>query len=421
MRAARLPQRSSSVSIRSATAALGLAAVLLWPRPGGADPSRITLQDVFALAREHAPALVEARARVRAAQGPLASAAPLLRENPQLDVQVGPRRLPNGVYGLDLALGLSQPFELGGKQGLRRDAARAGLSMEEARLRDAERLLLGDVAAAYLRLLQAGERKKLVEAAAEAAARTVKATEQRYAAGDVPAVDVNVAKVAHARARAELQVADGEIFALREELEVRVGYRARPMVTYDDDLRSLARAPVREGKDGAGARADLVALEQEQVQAKAAATLGRRQVLPDVTVGARYQKEADETVFLGTLSVPLPVFARGQEARLVGEADASRAEQELAAARTVVPAQVQAAKYRYRASLGALGTLEQVLPLLDDNEALAQRSYDAGEMDLAAFLLVRRDTLEARAAWLDGLLRLALARVQLEVETGVLP
>nr|WP_249344456.1 TolC family protein [Corallococcus exiguus] len=394
---------------------------MLWPRPGGADPSRITLQDVFTLAREHAPALVEARARVRAAQGPLASAAPLLRENPQLDVQVGPRRLPNGVYGLDLALGLSQPFELGGKQGLRRDAARAGLSMEEARLRDAERLLLGDVAAAYLRLLQAGERKKLVEAAAEAAARTVKATEQRYAAGDVPAVDVNVAKVAHARARAELQVADGEIFALREELEVRVGYRARPMVTYDDDLRSIARAPVREVTDGAGARADLVALEQEQVQAKAAATLGRRQVLPDVTVGARYQKEADETVFLGTLSVPLPVFARGQEARLVGEADASRAEQELAAARTVVPAQVQAAKYRYRASLGALGTLEQVLPLLDDNEALAQRSYDAGEMDLAAFLLVRRDTLEARAAWLDGLLRLALARVQLEVETGVLP
>ncbi|RKI01910.1 TolC family protein [Corallococcus sp. AB038B] len=421
MRAARLPQRSSSVSIRSATAALGLAAVLLWPRPGGADPSRITLQDVFALAREHAPALLEARARVRAAQGPLASAAPLLRENPQLDVQVGPRRLPNGVYGLDLALGLSQPFELGGKQGLRRDAARAGLSMEEARLRDAERLLLGDVAAAYLRLLQAGERKKLVEAAAEAAARTVKASERRYAAGDVPAVDVNVAKVAHARARAELQVAAGEIFALREELEVRVGYRARPMVTYDDDLRSLARAPVREVTDGAGARADLVALEQEQVQAKAAATLGRRQVLPDVTVGARYQKEADETVFLGTLSVPLPVFARGQEARLVGEADASRAEQELAAARTVVPAQVQAAKYRYRASLGALGTLEEVLPLLDDNEALAQRSYDAGEMDLAAFLLVRRDTLEARAAWLDGLLRLALARVQLEVETGVLP
>ncbi|WP_233585856.1 TolC family protein [Corallococcus sp. CA054B] len=409
------------MSIRSATAALGLAAALLWPRPGGAESSRITLQDVFALAREHAPALVEARARVRAAQGPLASAAPLLRENPQLDVQVGPRRLPNGVYGLDLALGLSQPLELGGKQGLRREAARAGLSMEEARLRDAERLLLGDVAAAYLRLLQAGERRKLVEAAAEAAARTVQATEQRYAAGDVPAVDVNVAKVAHARARAELQVAAGEISALREELEVRVGYRARPMATYDDDLRSIARAPVREAPGGAGARADLVALEQEQVQAKAAATLGRRQVLPDVTVGARYQKEADETVFLGTLSVPLPLFARGQEARLVGEADATRAEQELAAARTVVPAQVQAASYRYRASLGALGVLEEVLPLLDDNEALAQRSYDAGEMDLAAFLLVRRDTLEARAAWLEGLLRLALARVQLEVETGVLP
>nr|WP_255651318.1 TolC family protein [Corallococcus sp. AS-1-12] len=398
-----------------------MAAVILWPRPGGADPSRISLQDALALAREHAPALVQARARVRAAQGPLASAAPLLRENPQLDVQVGSRRLPTGDHGLDLAVGLAQPFELGGKQGLRREVARAGLSLEGARLRDAERLLLGDVAAAYLRLLQARERRKLVEAAAEAAERTVQATERRYAAGDVPAVDVNVAKVAHARARAEVQVATGEVQALREELEARVGQRASPQATYDDDLWSLARAPVRDVPDGAGARADLVALEQEQVQAEAAATLGRRQVLPDVTVGARYQKEADETVFLGTLSVPLPLFARGQEARLVGEAEASRAGQELAAARTVVPAQVQAARHRYRASLAALGDLEQVLPLLDDNEALAQRSYDAGEMDLAAFLLVRRDTLETRAAWLEGLLRLALARVQLEVETGVLP
>ncbi|RKH70909.1 TolC family protein [Corallococcus interemptor] len=421
MRGRLLPKRSSSVSIRPATAALGLAAALLWPRPGGADPSRITLQDAFTLARQHAPALVEARARVRAAQGPLASAAPLLRENPQLDVQVGPRRLPNGDHGLDVAVGLSQPFELGGKQGLRREAARAGLSMEEARLRDAERLVLGDVAAAYLRLLQARERRKLVAAVEEATARTVQATEKRYAAGDVPAVDVNVAKVAHARARSEVQVASGEVDALRAELEGQLGYRAAAPASFEDDLRSLALAPPRAPPDGGGTRPDVVALEQEQARAKAAATLGRRQVLPDVTVGARYQKEADETVFLGTLSVPLPLFARGQEARLVSEADASRAEGELRAARLVVPARVQAATDRYRASRDALGVLQEVLPLLDDNEALAQRSYDAGEMDLAAFLLVRRDTLEARAAWLDGLLRLALARVQLEVETGVLP
>ncbi|WP_244239317.1 TolC family protein [Corallococcus carmarthensis] len=407
--------------IRSATAALGLAAALLWPRPGGADPSHITLQDAFALARQHAPALVEARARVRAAQGPLASAAPLLRENPQLDFQVGSRRLANGDHGLDLAVGLAQPFELGGKQGLRREAARAGLSMEEARLRDAERLVLGDVAAAYLRLLQARERLKLVNAAADAAARTVQATERRYAAGDVPAVDLNVAKVARARALAEVRVSQGEVSALRAELEGRLGYRTEKARAFDDDLRSLALAPPRAAPDGGGTRADLVALEQEQAQAKAAATLGRRQVLPDVALGVRYQKEADETVFLGTLSVPLPLFARGQEARLVSEADASRAEGELRAASIVVPAQVQAASERYRASRDALGALEEVLPLLDDNEALAQRSYDAGEMDLAAFLLIRRDTLEARAAWLDGLTRAALARVQLEVETGVLP
>ncbi|NBD11295.1 MULTISPECIES: TolC family protein [Corallococcus] len=407
--------------IRSTTAALGLAVALLCPRPGGAASSRITLQDALTLARQSAPALVEARARVRAAQGPVAGAAPLLRNNPQLDFQTGPRLLSNGDPGWDVAVGLSQPFELGGKQGLRREAARAGLSMEEARLRDAERLLLGDVAGAYLRMLHARERLKLVSAAADAASRTVQATERRFDAGDVPVVDVNVAKVAWARARAEAQVAQGELNALLAELGGRMGFVPGATREFDDDLRALALAPPRVSQARLEDRADLAALAQEQVQAKATATLGRRLVLPDVSVGVRYQKEADETVVLGTLSVPLPVFSRGQEARITGDADLSRAENELKAARVLAEAQQRAASERHGASQDALKALEEILPLLDDNASLAQRSYDAGEMDLAAFLLIRRDTLEARAAWLDGLLRAALSRVQLEVETGVLP
>jgi outer membrane protein, heavy metal efflux system len=409
------------VSIPSATAAFGLAAVLCWPRPGGAEPSRITLQEAFTLARTHAPALVEARARVLAARGPVAGAAPLLRDNPQLDVQVGPRLRPERDNGWDVALGLSQPFELGGKQGLRREVARAGLAREEARLRDAERLVLGDVAFAFLRMLHAKEKLKLVDAAVEAADRTVQAAQRRFDAGDVPVVDVNVAKVARARAGAEARVTRGELTALRAELEGQVGVQPPGGGSFDDDLGTLARTAPREPHEPLESRADLVALAQEQAQAKAAATLASRLVLPDVSLGVRYQQEADETVFLGTLSIPLPVFDRGQQARAVGVADISRAEGELQAARVQVPARVRAASERHRASLEALKELEEALPLLDDNASLAQRSYDAGEMDLAAFLVIRRDTLEARAAWLDGLLRAALTRVQLEVETGVLP
>lgn len=420
--------------IRSATAAFGLAAALLCSSPVGAAPHapaearpasphpELTLEAVLALARERAPALLEARARVQAARGTVAGAAPLLNSNPQLDVQAGPRRLVSGARGLDLAVGLSQPFEIGGQQGLRRDAARAGLSRDEALLRDAERLVLGEVASAFLRVLHAQERLKLANTALEAVGDTVRATEHRFDAGDVPIVDVNVARVARARARSEATVAQAEVEALMGELRAQLGVGLTEAAGLQGDLRALSLAPLSVPGDKALKRADVTALEEEQAHAQATATLGRREALPDVTLGARYQREAAETVLLGTLSVPLPVFARGQEARIAGEAEVVRARNALQAARAGLANQVSAAGVRYHARVEALTLFEQeALPLLTDNEALARRSYDAGELDLAGFILIRRDVMETRAAWLDSLLQAGLARVRYAVEMGVSP
>ncbi|CAM3437137.1 TolC family protein [Corallococcus sp. ZKHCc1 1396] len=423
------------MSTRSATAAFGLAAALLVTCPAGASsapslsiqPLRrgpvLTFEATLALARERAPALMEARAHVQAARGAVAGAAPLLRGNPQLDVQAGPRRLVTGARGLDLAVGLSQPLEIGGQQGLRREAARAGLSREEAALRDAERLTLGEVAACFLRVLHAQERVKLAGASVVALHDTVHATERRFEAGDVPVVDVNVARVARARARAEQAIAMGEAEALMSELRALLGGASIPEVPgVQGDLRTLALAPLPRPGGKTLERADLTALEEEHTQARATASLGRREALPDVTLGVRYQREAAETALLGTLSVPLPVFSRGQEARARAEAEEGRITGLLKVARLAVSNQISVAGHRYSARLDALELLEtEALPLLTDNEALARRSYDAGELDLAGFMLIRRDTLEARTAWLDSLLELALARVRYAMEQGVTP
>ncbi|RKH52410.1 TolC family protein [Corallococcus llansteffanensis] len=419
--------------IRSATAAFGLAAALLCSHPVGAAPRppvesrpaarrELTLEAVLTLARERAPALLEARAHVQAARGAVAGAAPLLHGNPQLDLQAGPRRVVTGARGVDLAVGLSQPFELGGQQGLRRDAARAGLAREEALLRDAERLVLGEVASAFLRVLHAQERLKLANAALKAADDTVLATGHRFDAGDVPILDVNVARVARARARVEAAGAEGEVEALLAELRAQLGVSFTEAASVQGDLRTLALAPVRGPGGKALERSDLTAMEEEAAQAQATATLGRREALPDVALGVRYQREADETVLLGTLSVPLPVFARGQEARISGEAEVVRARKALEAARQVVSNQLSAAGARFHARVEALEMFEQeALPLITDNEALARRSYDAGELDLAGFILIRRDVMETRAAWLDSLLQVGLARVRYAVEMGVSP
>ncbi|WP_426757061.1 TolC family protein [Myxococcus sp. Y35] len=413
----------------SAVAAIGLAAALLLPRVAAAQSSpaetALTLEEALALARQRAPALLDAAGRAAEAQGPVAAAASLLNDNPTFQLQAGPRSDPGSpghpaTRGLDLSVGISQAFELGGKGGARRESARAGLELETAHHRDAERRVLGDVAARFLQALHARERLNLAREAEAAARDTASATQRRFEAGDVPVVDVNVARVALARVRAEVAVAEGEEAVQLHQLRAMLGLPLAHPLAIRGELRRLALQPVMEATGVA--RPDIAALEAELAQADADRRLGRAGAWPDVTAGFMYSREIDEVAYLGTLSVPLPLFDRGDSARVAGEARVRRLQSLLATARTEVDVQVEAARVQHRKRLEAVALLEaDALPLLTDNENLARRSYEAGEMGLAEFLLVRRDTLEARAAYLDSLLQAALARVQLAVETGVLP
>ncbi|WP_426733223.1 TolC family protein [Myxococcus faecalis] len=404
----------------SAPAALGLVAALVWPFASAASPSELSFQEVLSLARQRAPALLDAAGRVAEARGPVAGASPWLRENPTVSFELGPRT-HDDLRGTQLSLGISQPIELGGKQGARRDSARAGLQRQGAEQQDVERRVLGEVGAAFLRALYARELSRLMHQTEEAARSLSDSTGKRFDAGDVPVVDVNVAKVALARARAAVVTARGEEQALLDELRALLGLPLQEALAVRGVLRELASLPVA-AASGTKERPDLVALGSELEQAEADLRLGRAEGWPDVSLGVRYEKEVDETALVGTLSVPLPVFSRGQEAKVTGDARVRRLRTALESARRARDAQVEAARVRDASRQQALAVLEtEALPLLDENESLAKRSYEAGEMDLAGLLLVRRETLETRVALLDSHLQAALARVQLAVEMGVLP
>ncbi|WP_342378821.1 TolC family protein [Myxococcus stipitatus] len=404
----------------SATAACVLAAALVWPRASTALPSELSFQDALTLARARAPALLEAEGLVAEAQGPVAGTSPLLRENPTLSAEVGPRKLDAGKRGTQFSIGLSQPFELGGKQGARRESARAGLARQSAEKSDTERRVLGEVGAAFLRALHARELSRLMHETEEAAKHLAESTKKRLDAGDVPVVDANVTRVALARTHAEVAVAEGEEHISLSELRVLLGLPLDEPLTVRGSLRELASLPVP--APSSHERADIVALESGLAQAEAELRLGRSQRWPDVSVGVRYESEVDESAVLGTLSVPLPVFSRGQEDTVTQDARVRRLRTALEDARRARDVQVEAARIRDAKRQQSLEVLERdALPLLDENEALARKSYEAGEMDLAELLLVRRETLETRIALLDSHLQAALARVRLAVETGVLP
>jgi len=401
-------------------AAVCAAAVVLWPRLGGAAEGELTLDAALARARDRAPSILAAQAAIDEARGRLVGAAVILRDNPEIDAGAGARFL-DGATLLEGNLGVRQVFELGGRRQARIAGATAAVTRASATAADVTRRLLHDAAAAFVAALEATERQRLAEVTAALATETVHMAERRYRAGDVGVLDLNVATVALARAQSEVQARAAAADASRGVLRVVLGMGAAEPLSVSGDLRDRRRFALTELLARAPQRPDLQALAAEAQEARADARLGRALRWPNVGVGATYERDDGNNVALGTLSATLPVFERGQGVRAEAEARERRAKLTLEASRRTIGVEVETAFNAYRHREDAVSELEtEALPRIDANEALARHSYEVGQLSLSELLIIRRECLETKSEYLTRLLEAAIAGIDLETAAGVL-
>jgi cobalt-zinc-cadmium efflux system outer membrane protein len=149
--------------------------------------------------------------------------------------------------------------------------------------------------------------------------------------------------------------------------------------------------------------------------------LGQSFSTPEYGVGVRYSREEGDHIVLGSMTVTLPMFSKGQEQRAVGTARAARLRSELEAATFRVRTEVRASFDAYNRRLSAVRVLESdAIPGLDENERLTTRSFDVGQLGLPELLLIRREILDTRFQYLDALLEAALARIDLDASAAIL-
>lgn len=380
----------------------------------------LTLDDALARARREAPTILAARLRPDEARGRLAGASALLRDNPVVEAAGGRRHSERGT-STDIDTSLTQTFELGGQRRARMTGARAAVYRETAGVEDTVRQLLADVATTFLRTVATGERRHILRANEDVAVGLLRVAERRHQAGDIADLDVNLARVVASRARADLRAGEALLQRGLGELRVLLGMDPGEVFELRGDLRSRPVPSLAELLTSAADRPDLRARASELREAEADAQLGDGFTWPDVGVRLGYQREEGADIPLAGLSVSLPIFARGQELRATGAVRARRLRLELAAQRRAIETEVRAAFEAYeRLADGADVLQRDALPLLDDNDSLARRSFEAGELSLTDYLVVRREMLEARIDQVDRSLEAALAAIDLEARAGVL-
>jgi len=394
-------------------------ALILLVAGSGAAQEALTLEQALSLARERAPAVLFARARIEEARGRLSAASAI--RNPEVEAAAG-GAISGEPRSAKVDAGFLQDVELGGRRSSRIDVARAEMTSSIAEADDVLRRAQREVAAAFFRGLQAQERLALLAGAERIAEDTLEAARRRHESGDVALLDVNVARAAAARARSDVHGARSHLAASLAELRVLLGFSSEEPVRLDGKISTPRRFDLEDLLEKAVERPDVRALQSELDAANAGLRLGQALSWPELGLGAVYQREEGQDFLLGAVRLSLPVFDRGEGVRAEARARAGRLTQELDARRRAVRIEVRAAFEIYDQQRAAVEELERdALGVVEENETLSKESYDVGQISLIELLLVRRQMLEIRSDYLSRLLDAAIASADLEASAGVSP
>lgn len=401
-------------------------AVLLCVSPALASAAdRLSLEQAVAMARERAPALAAEQAAIGVARGQLRVSEYWLPSEPELTVELAPRRSDTTSVN-DSSVAIAQRFELLGQRGKRIGRARGLLDAAAADYATFERSYLTLVADAYLEAAAAEERLDLARRAEAQGREADTAASGRFETGDIALLDRNLAGIELARVERERWRVEGDAGRAHAELGYLLGLEpeeTRPMSSLAEALPALEQgllpgqdltALARERSEVTAARARVTAQEAE-------ASLLRAERGPDLVLSVGREREGGTdrlTRFEAVVSIPLFRRNRGEIQSAMAELDRTRAS--LTLATRAAERDLARAEAGKRASEGALAAVrERMTDRAEENLGLAASSYDAGKIGLLDLILVRRAALEGLGTLVDSRLEYGQALIEIRRAVGL--
>jgi cobalt-zinc-cadmium efflux system outer membrane protein len=412
---------STIINRRTRFVSLVLGAALFAPRFAAAQSRQLTRAQTIELVA-HAPKARANAAQVGVAKAALTAAGVTALDNPVLSATGGIRFNEDGTRPFAGTATVSWPIEVGGKRSSREQAAKAELREAQVTLDFETRRLLTTALLQHAEVLRDEQELRIAEARKENAERVMTSALKRRQAGSVAQLDVSLATLQLGRDAAAASTARGHRDADLLKLQALLGLPANASASVSGPLVPDGAPPPLEamlkGVDQSppvrAARARLEAAEARVARERAAGA-------PTLSLLAQYERDDGSNIGTIGIAVPLPILNSNALGKATSTAEARAAQAEYDAVRAAATGELRELYARYDATRKARESLEPTASAVKEAVALATRSYELGEGDLASVLLVHREALEAERALLEIEHQHAQAKILLFLAASRIP
>jgi cobalt-zinc-cadmium efflux system outer membrane protein len=309
------------------------------------------------------------------------------------------------------------PLWLPGEASAAEQVVDAELIRTDAQIAEAKLKIAGEVREALYAVALADGEVKLADQRIETARALETDVARRERAGDVAALEHDLARGELLDAQAKARERRAGLTTTQANLMALTGLNI-PAASVNEPLA---------GRQDVDAHPRLQAATRSIEAANAALRLAviSNRDSPELGVVAGRNRdirgtEYDTTVGL-RLKIPFATEARNAPRRAAAQADVLAAQAEYAGARRQIEAELASARQALAAAQDQTPLIEARLQAVRQAVAKLRRSYDAGEIGLTELLRARSTQYDAEAASLNNRLAAARARARVNQATGLVP
>lgn len=392
-------------------------ALLLVPHPANAE----TLKAALAAAYQTSPVLNAGRAKLRATDEELAKAQSGYR--PSIDVNgdwgiagqatspkandAGLRRNDGPTRPKGFSVVLSQPLF----QGFRTDnavkEADASIMAGRANLLDSEQRLLFETTRVYLDVLRDSAIVNLYQDSLRLFSREARATQERFAVGDLTRTDVSQTKARVAQSEGALELAKATLRNSLAEYERLVGHVPKTLSEPAGFEKDLPRS-LQEAVDAAvTAHPTIIAAAYEEKAAQHEVNRILGEMLPDVRLQAAHNERFEPTPHISqqinnslSARVNVPIYQSGEVEARVRQAKETRQGrlQEVEAARVKARSQAIGLYAQVDAQRAQVAAVRRQVAAFRESLAGVREEQKAGARTLLDVLNAEQDMVNAKVA-----------------------